>query len=65
MLRDYIDDLPEDVFRALGVLDCPIKANEFAKDYLSADEEGRTDIRTFFDNPVIKDFIDRKERMCL
>jgi len=65
MLIDYIDDLPEDVFRALSVLDNPIKANELAKDYLSADEDGQADIRTFFNNPAILDYIECREQECL
>lgn len=63
MLIDYVDDLPEDVFRALSILDNPIKANELAVDYVTADESCRADIRTFFNNQVIQDFIERKERL--
>jgi len=65
MLIDYVDDLPEDVFRALSVLDNPIKANELAKDYLSADEDGRAYIHKFFENPVIINYIERKEQKSL
>jgi len=62
MLIDYVDDLPEDIFRALNVVEDPIKANELAKDYLSADDEGRGYIHTFFANPCIQDYIEYKEQ---